>query len=42
MQQRLVRMQLFERSMRGEEVVPELISCLSGIRSDQVMGSVRD
>ena len=45
MQQRLVTMQLVEKSMCGEEVARELISTLSaifGIRSDQVMRSMRD
>ena len=44
-QQRLVRMQLLEKSMCGEEVARELISCLStkfGLHSDQVVGSMRD
>ena len=44
-QQRLVRMQLVEKSMCVEEVAKELISSLSaifGIRSDQVVGSMRD
>ena len=44
-QQRLVRMQLLEKSMCGEEVARELISCLStmfSLHSDQVLGSMRD
>ena len=44
-QQCLVRMQLLERSMSGEEVARELISCLSalfGIQPDQIVGSMRD
>ena len=44
-QQRLVRMQLVQKSMCGEEVARELISCLSvtfGIHSYQVLGAMRD
>lgn len=43
--QRLVRMQLLEKSMSGEEVARELISFLStmfGLHSEQVLGSMRD
>ena len=42
---RLVRMQLVQKSMCGEEVARKLISCLSvtfGIHSYQVLGAMRD